>query len=148
MIRFIQNLWLRWMDWVITRVQEGAPIRQQPRSSCEHHAAGCYLCPREHCTGMFNDREDPDPEKPRPSTSGHCAYMPGVNDGIGMRVNMTLRGANEYYKKQATDQGYSDISTREMIMADWTRLDQVPSNPNPEPFIETKRQARPGDVVF
>ena len=133
---------------MIARVQEDAPIRQQPRSVCEHHAAGCYLCPRERCIGMLNDREDPDPEKPRPSTSGHCVYMPGENGGIGMRVNMTLQGANEHYKRSAMDRGYSDISTREMILADWTRLDQAPSKPNPEPSIEAKRPARPGDAVF
>lgn len=115
---------------------------------CEHHAAGCYLCPREHCTGMLNDRENPDPEKPRPSTSGHCVYLPGVNGGIGIRVNITLQDANEYYKRRAMDQGYSDISNREMILAEWTRLDQAPSKPNAEPMIEAKRPARPGDVVF
>jgi len=65
-----------------------------------------------------------------------------------MRFNMSLQGANEYYKKRAIDRGYSDISTREMILADWTRLDQLPSKPNPEPLIEARRQARPGDVVF
>jgi hypothetical protein len=97
---------------------------------------------------MLNDRDDPDLDKPRPFTSGHCVYMWGGNGGIGMRVNMTLQGANEYYKKCAMDQGYSDISTLEMIMADWTQLDQAPSKPNPEPLIKTKRQARPGDVVF
>lgn len=136
------------MNSVITQVQDDPPMFQQPRAMCEHHAAGCYLCPREHCIGMLNDREDPDPEKPRPSTSGHCIYMQGVNGGIGLRVNMTLRGANEYYRRRAMDQGYSDISTREMILADWTRLDQAPSKPNAEPLIEAKRQARPGDVVF
>lgn len=72
---------------------------------------------------MLKDREDPDLGKTRPSASGHCVYMPGVNGGIGMRVNMTLKGANGYYKMRAIYQGYSDISTREMIMADWTRLD-------------------------
>jgi hypothetical protein len=74
--------------------------------------------------------------------------MPGVNGGIEMRFNMTLQGANEYYRRRAMDQGYSDISTREMILADWTRLDQAPSNPNPEPLIEAKRQARSSDVFF
>lgn len=133
---------------MITRVQEDLPMLQQPRAMCEHLAAGCYLCPREHCTGMLNDREDPDPEKPRPSTSGHCVYMQGGNGGIGMRVNMTLQGANEYYKKRAIDRGYSDISTREMILADLNRPDSLYSQPNPEPLIEAKRQARPGDVVF
>jgi len=97
---------------------------------------------------MLNDRKDSDPEKPRPSTSGHCVYMPGENGGIGMRVNMTLQGANEYYKRSAMDRGYSDISTREMILADWTRLDQALSKLNPEPSIEAKRPARPGDAVF
>lgn len=148
LIGFMRNVRQRWIDWVIARVQEDAPIRQHPRNSCGHHAAGCYLCPREHCIGMLNNRDDPDPEKPRPFTSGHCVYMPGGNGGIGMRVNMTLQGANEYYKKRAIDRGYSDISTREMILADWTRLDQAPSKPNPTPLIEAKRQARPGDVVF
>jgi hypothetical protein len=66
-----------------------------------------------------------------------------------MRVNMTLQGANEYYyKRRAMDRGYPDISTREMILADWNRLDQAPSKPNPEPSIETKRPVRLGDVVF
>jgi len=74
--------------------------------------------------------------------------MPGGNGGIGMRVNMTLQGADEYYKKRAIARGYTDISTREMILAYWTRLDQVPCKPNPEPSIEAKRQVRPGDVVF
>lgn len=97
---------------------------------------------------MLNDRKDRDPEKPRPSTSGHCVYIPGGSGGIGMRVNMTLQGANEYYKRRAMDRGYSDISTREIILADWTRLDQAPSKPNPEPLIEAKQPARPGDVVF
>jgi len=138
----------RLTQWVIAQVQEDAPIRQQLRSVCEHHAAGCYLCPREHCIGMLNDRDDPDLNKPRPFTLGHCVYMPGGNGGIGIRVNMTLQGANEYYRRRAVEQGYSDISTHEMIMADWTRLDQVPSTPNTEPLIKAKRQARPGDVVF
>jgi len=42
---------------------------------------------------------------------------------MGMRVNMSLQGANEYYKKRAIDRGYSDISTREMIMTDLNRPD-------------------------
>ena len=74
--------------------------------------------------------------------------MPGVNGGVGMRVNMTLQGANDYYRRRAMEQGYSNSSTFEMIMADWTRLDQVSSKPSLEPLIEAKRQARPGDVVF
>lgn len=146
--RFLEKLRWRLTQWAIAQTQEGAPVRQQLRSMCEHHAAGCYLCPREHCIGMLNDREDPDPEKPRLSTSGHCVYMPSVNGGIGLRVNMTLQGANEYYRRRAMDQGYSDISTREMILADWTRLDEAPSKPSQEPLIEAKRRARPGAVVF
>lgn len=108
----MRNLRQRWMDWVITRVQEDPPMLQQPRAMCEHHAAGCYLCPREHCTGMLNDRDDPDSTKPRPSISGWCINTPSVNDGVGMRFNMALPDANEYYKKRAMAQGYSDISLR------------------------------------
>ena len=148
LIRFLEKFRRRFMQWAIAQVQEDAPIRQQPRSVCEHHAAGCYLCPREHCIGMLNDRDDPDPDKPRPFTSGHCVYMQGGNGGIGLRVNMTLQGANEYYRRRAMEQGYSDISTREMILADWTRLDQAPSKPNSEPLVKAKQQARPGGIVF
>lgn len=74
--------------------------------------------------------------------------MPGGNGRMGMRVNMSLQGANEYYKKRAIDRGYSDISTREMIMTDLNRPDSPHLQPNPEPLIEAKRQARPGYVVF
>jgi hypothetical protein len=97
---------------------------------------------------MLNDRDDPDLTKPRPFISGHCVYMSGIDASIGMRVNMNLQGANEYYKRRAMDQAYSDISTRGMILADWTRLEQIPSKLNPKPLIEVKRQTHPGDVVF
>jgi len=97
---------------------------------------------------MLNDRDDPSPDKPRPFSSGHCVYRPGVNGGIGMRFNMRLEDANEYYKKRAMDQGHSDIRTREMIMANLARLDAIPSIPNPEQPVEVKRQASPGNVVW
>lgn len=89
------------------------PVREQPRQACEHHAAGCYLCPREHCSGALNDPDDPDLTKPRSSSSGHCVYLNG-----GLRLRMSARGANDHYARQAAARGYSDISTREMLMAD------------------------------
>lgn len=149
MIRFMRKTRQRWMSWVIARVQEDPPMLQQPRAVCEHHAAGCYICPREHCNGMLNDRDDPDPTKPRPSISGQCIYTPGVNGGVGMRFNMALQDANEYYKKRAMDQGYSDISTQEMIMVDWARMDAAASTQTNATATEAvKRESRPSDAVW
>lgn len=92
------------------------PVHQQPRKACEHHATGCYLCPREYCCGALNDRDDPDLTKPRPSSSGRCVYLNGAN-GL-LRLRMSPRGANDHYTRQAAERGYSDISTREMWTAD------------------------------
>lgn len=101
--------------WVTRNVFK-QPVRQLPRQVCEHHAAGCYLCPREHCSGALNDRDDPDLTKPRPSSSGHCVYLNGAN-GV-LRLRMSARGANDHYTRRAAERGYSDISTREMWAAD------------------------------
>jgi hypothetical protein len=101
-------------SWFLLRVLK-RPVLQQPRKACEHHAAGCYMCPREHCSGALNDRNDPDLTKPRWSTSGHCIYPGGLG---GMRFNVSLRGANDHYARQAAERGYSDISTREIWATD------------------------------
>lgn len=80
------NSWLQAIRrWISMRVLK-QPVRQQPRKECEHHAAGCYLCPREHCSGALNDRDDPDLTKPRWSSSGHCIYLSGASGGLGLRL--------------------------------------------------------------
>jgi len=107
--------WEKIRNWISLNVFK-QPVRQQPRRVCEHHAAGCYLCPREHCSGALNDRGDPDRTKPRPSSSGHCVYLSGAN-GV-LRLRMSARSANDYYTRRAAERGYSDISTREMWAAD------------------------------
>lgn len=107
-------------SWFLLRVLK-RPVRQQPRKACEHHAAGCYLCPREHCDGALNDPDDPDLTKPRSASFGHCIYIGGP-DG-GQRLRVSARSANDYYARQALDRGYSDISTRAMLGADLDGLD-------------------------
>ena len=98
---------------------------------------------------MLNDRDDPDPMKPRPSSSGRCVYTPGSNGGIGMRFNMTHTDANDYYKRAALARGYSDIRTQAMIMAECTFLGNSSDPPaGLEVPSSVKRQARPGDVVW
>lgn len=114
------SLWTRTKYWAALHLFK-QPVRQQPRQACAHHAAGCYLCPREYCCGALNDRDDPDLTKPRPSSSGHCVYLGGANGGLGLRLSMTARGANDHYARQAAERGYSDISTREMWAADIDR---------------------------
>lgn len=110
------NSWMRVIrHWISMNVVK-QPVRQQPRKACQHHAAGCYLCPREYCSGALNDRDDPDLTKPRPTSSGHCVYLNGANGGL--RLRMSARGANDHYVRQAAERGYSDISTREMWAAD------------------------------
>jgi hypothetical protein len=113
------SLWTWAKYWVSLNLFK-QPVRQQPRQACEHHTSGCYLCPREYCSGALNDCDDPDLTKPRPSSSGHCIYLNGAN-GV-LRLRMTARGANDYYKQKALEQGYSDISTSEMWAADINRL--------------------------
>lgn len=107
--------WAAVRSWLAMRVVK-QPVRQQPRKACEHHATGCYLCPREYCSGALNDRDDSDLTKPRPSSSGHCVYLNGAN-GV-LRLRMSARGANDHYTRRAAERGYSDISTREMWAAD------------------------------
>jgi hypothetical protein len=110
------NNWLQAIRrWTSMRVLK-QPVRQQPRRVCEHHAAGCYLCPREHCSGAWNDRDDPDLTKPKPSLSGHCVYRSGANGGL--RLRMSARAANDHYARQAAKRGYSDFSTHEMWAVD------------------------------
>jgi hypothetical protein len=118
MLRYWRIFWNRLAARIIAHVQEDPPITQQPRGLCEHHASGCYLCPREHCIGMLNDRDDPDPNKPKPFTSGHCVHGPSHNGGPGVRFNMTLHGANKYCKRAVLARGYSDIRTHDMVMED------------------------------
>lgn len=45
---------------------------------------------------------------------------------------MSLKGANEYYKKQAMNQGYSDVRTREMLRADLHFLYAAPATQDPQ----------------
>ncbi|MCU1617908.1 MAG: hypothetical protein JWO98_5448 [Frankiales bacterium] len=113
----VNGQWKSLNAWFVLRVLK-RPVRQQPRKACEHHAAGCYLCPREYCSGALNDGDDPDLTKPRSSSSGHCVYLSGANGGLGLRLRMSARGANDHYARQAAERGYSDISTREMWSAD------------------------------
>jgi hypothetical protein len=62
---------------------------------------------------------------------------------------MALQDANEYYKKRAMDQGHSDISTKEMIMADWARIDAAASTQTNATTPEAvKRQSHPSDAVW
>jgi hypothetical protein len=88
--------------WFVLRVLK-QPVHQQPRHACEHHTAGCYLCPPEHCSGALNDPNDPDLTKPRSSSFGHCVYLGGP-DG-GMRLRMSARDANDHYARQAMERG-------------------------------------------
>lgn len=80
-------------SWVARKILK-QPVRQQPRKACEHHAAGCYLCPRSRCVGALNDRHDPDLTKPRPSTSGHCIFLPGPHGVVRLRVSMETANAH------------------------------------------------------
>ncbi len=149
MLRIIKRLWQRQIEWVIARVQEDPPMLRQPRSMCEHHAAGCYLCPRDHCSGMLNNPDDPDPNKPKPHTTGHCIYFFGADGTPGMRVRMGLRDANDYYARRAIDQGYSDIRTLEMMMADRDCGEAAPGDPpNNSTAPVPNPRVRPGNVVW
>lgn len=84
--------------WIARKVLK-QPVRQQPRKNCEHHAAGCYLCPRSRCVGALNDRDDPDLTKPRPSTSGYCIVIRGAVGFVRLRVSMET--ANEHAARRA-----------------------------------------------
>jgi hypothetical protein len=129
MIRMWHDLW-HCIVQAIMRGQEDPRVRQQPCAMCPHHATGCYLCPRDYCSGMLNDRDDPDPTRPRPSSSGQCVYLPGTGSRISLRLNMTHQSANAYYARRAMEQGYSDIRTLAMIMQDLARIDGMLSAPS------------------
>ena len=144
MLRYWRNFWTRAYGKNVRYMQADPAILEQPRSLCEHHAAGCYLCPRGHCIGMLNDRDHPDPNKPKPRTSARCVYGPSRNGAPGVRFNMTLQGANEYYKRQAMANGYSDVRTREMLKEGLAFLYASPTAQDLEPQVELKRQARHG----
>lgn len=48
------SMWTRTKYWASLHLFK-QPVRQQPRQACAHHAAGCYLCPREYCCGCWGD---------------------------------------------------------------------------------------------
>lgn len=108
----------RWISMGVLK----QPVRWMPRGDCEHHAVGCFLCPRTHCIGALNDMDDPDLTKPRTSASGQSVHVDGADGPI--RLYMGKASANAHYARKAAARGEAPIEAHEMTSEEIAELEQ------------------------
>jgi hypothetical protein len=117
---------MKWLRAIVAFKRKPKPPAYIARKECIR-ALECYLCPPDICTGMLNPPDEPDMHKPRSLNRGMCVYSVKENGAV-MRWNLTLEGANEYYKNQAIKEGASPPVACELTPEAIARLenDEMP----------------------